>query len=188
MALTLDDVVNIGSISVNMSDSVFIYFIQKGTYATLTEAKSDLAGTVIYYQLAEPEISQLQNLTPIQAFKNGTTYIDPYIKKSFTYNAGITLPYVCSQLDKVIDAEGNEVEAVLSVDGVTVTIANGIATDSYTVYAPIETSLNVPPQSSFSFPSNTKAQIEGNNKSINKLDDNVIGLQDQVAMLIVLNN
>lgn len=57
--------------STGVSSSRIIITFPKGTYADLAAAQADLAGTVIHYQLAEPETIHLppQNLL---SFENGT--------------------------------------------------------------------------------------------------------------------
>lgn len=52
---TFDDTSNIGKVTMQVSSTFFyLALVPKGTYATLADAKTDLAGTEIQYQLATP--------------------------------------------------------------------------------------------------------------------------------------
>jgi hypothetical protein len=57
-----------------------LFRVPKGTYTSLAAAQAALAGTVIHYQLATPQLINLtaEGLTEgeLQAFANGTVYLD----------------------------------------------------------------------------------------------------------------
>jgi hypothetical protein len=87
---TIDDVGKFSRIS---SNSRLYFYLTKGT--TIKQAKADLAGTVIYYQLATPIITKPLTSGILQAKPNGTVYFEPYYEGSHQTDASsqIILPY-----------------------------------------------------------------------------------------------
>jgi hypothetical protein len=90
-----DDPAFVGRYDLYTSGANFTLGVEKGKYASLAEAQADLAGTVIYYQLATPIITPLTTSGILQAKPNGTVYYEPYYEGSHQTNASsqITLPY-----------------------------------------------------------------------------------------------
>lgn len=186
---SLDDESKIGKVSADSNSIYYIYVVSKGTYIDLADAQSKLAGTSLTYQLAEPKTIELPNITPLTAYPNGTIMIEPYIKAPFLYEGGITLPYPVINIDKIKDMQGNEIDEAditLSSDGLIVTITGATENHSYTVYAPIRPEESTIPTTVAKYVMNKDAEDEQQNKSICQLSDNIIDLQDQVAMLIVM--
>lgn len=91
-----------------------------GTYASLAEARADLAGTVIYYQLATPTETKLTTIGNLLAFPNGRVRLEPNIIEAGVYNSGYSIgneDYPIDSIVKVtkIDSTGAETDITDSV-------------------------------------------------------------------------
>jgi hypothetical protein len=111
----------------------------RNQYASLAEAQADLAGTVIYYQLATPIITPLLTSGILQAKPNGTVYYEPYYEGSHQTDASsqITLPYE-GTIDKVTGYDENlepyEVPSTgYTLVGTTLTITGATENEVYYV-------------------------------------------------------
>lgn len=69
----INDIKNIWTIFPNQNDIEYRLIIPKDTYASLEEAQSDLTGTTLTYQLAEPEIIPIETHGVLKSFGKGTT-------------------------------------------------------------------------------------------------------------------
>jgi hypothetical protein len=141
------------------------------------------------YQLAEPIITPIDVDGELQCFENGTIYIDPYIKKEFTYNNGITFDYPVSQIDKIkmnVSGELKEItnEVTLAPDGLSATVADISNGTVLTVYAPIRPEESTIPTTVMTYPTNTKSVIYGTHALANK---NAIILDEHESMLLGLS-
>ena len=133
----LDDITKIGGFYHGSSSISFV--VAKGTYASITEAQTDLAGTVIYYQLATPIITPLLTSGILQAKLNGTVYYEPYYEGSHQTDASsqITLPYE-GTIEAVYGYDEDLVEYLLdsseySLTGTTLTITDALENEVYYV-------------------------------------------------------
>ncbi len=177
------------SISISNTDS--------GWEENYTPSETDIKNYFAYnqytliYQLAEPKIIPIKGITPLQIWKNGTISIEPYLRKSIKYTSGkLTFPIALSSIDKIVDINSNEINLnniLLASDGTYATITGASDNDIFIVYASIKPGLSTVPTTVMSFPMNTKAQIESNCKGVQQLGNNVITLQDTMAMFIVKN-
>lgn len=100
-----DDASKVGVLGSSGGATTFVLVVAKGTYANLAAAQAALAGTVIYYQLAEPITTYTQPAI-VNAEPNGTVYVEPYIPESETaqfYSSGLTLDsnYPLSSLNDI---------------------------------------------------------------------------------------
>ncbi len=99
----IDNASNIGKFAVGTRIN-FVFPL--GT--TITQARTALAGTVIYYQLATPIITPLTTTGILQAKPNGTVYFEPYYEGSHQTDASseIMLPYE-GTIDKLTGYDEN---------------------------------------------------------------------------------
>lgn len=81
---TIDNINKVawGDYFISLPDGFLI--VAKGTYATLTDAQTKLAGTSVIYQLANEVVKDAIGLVPITAFKDGDMYIEPQIEGTET--------------------------------------------------------------------------------------------------------
>ncbi|WIF94315.1 hypothetical protein [Caminicella sporogenes] len=186
-----DDVNKVGKFYTSSTGTIG-FIVAKGQYADLTEAQADLAGTTLIYQLEQEEVHDL-NIPPLNSYPNGTLIVEPYLRKSLKYDAitgnGLDFPVVLSSIEKIEDVNGNEIDlanVTLASDGLSATITGANDNDVYVVYGlPRE---GVIPTVTYKVPLNTSATIKDNNAMIQQHSKNILDLQDQVAMLIVLNS
>lgn len=192
---TTDD---IGKVAYQNSSQYHDFIVAKGQYANLAEAQanilSDYGITTLNYQLAEPKTYDL-DVTPINSYPNGTLIVEPYLRKAIKYDAttgnGLDFPVALSEIEKIEDINGNEIDlanVTLSADGKSTTITGASDNEIYTVYGYIKPEESTIPETVHKTPINTKATIKDNNAMIQKHGKNILDLQDQVAMLIVLNS
>lgn len=144
--------------------------LPQNTYSNISDAKTALAGTKVIYQLANPiTYKNGENGFSVEGdttvYKNGTVYVEPYIKKPYNYNNGITLSTPISQIDKITDTQGNTYTGTLSTDGKTITISSATNGDSYIVYAPILPKHSFTSQITLSIPANLNAAVNELNKT-----------------------
>jgi len=137
-ATGIENIVNVGGIY-NASLVRYALVVPKGTYASLAEAKADLAGTIIYYQLATPIITPLLTSGTLQAKQNGTVYFEPYYEGSHQTDTSsqITLPYE-GTIKAVYGYDEDLVEYLLdsseySRTGTTLTITDALENDVFFV-------------------------------------------------------
>ena len=90
----------------------------KGT--TLAEAKADLAGTDIYYQLATPIETPISVIGNATAYPNGTFLIEDVVRRSGVYSSGITVDKAISELDNIYKLNDDGSSTKLAVSGATV--------------------------------------------------------------------
>jgi hypothetical protein len=95
-------------------------FVVVDTYASLAEAQADLAGTVIYYQLATPIETPISVIGNAMAYPNGTFLIEDVVRRSGVYNGGITVDKAISQLDNIYKLNDDGSSTKLVVSGATV--------------------------------------------------------------------
>jgi hypothetical protein len=91
-----------------------------GTYATLSEAQADLAGTDIYYQLATPIETPISVIGNAMAYPNGTFLIEDVVRRSGVYSSGITVDKAISELDNIYKLNDDGSSTKLDVSGATV--------------------------------------------------------------------
>jgi len=94
------------------------------------------------------------------AYKDGTVYVEPYLKEDITYSSGLTFAYPVSQIDKVLNSNNIEVTAVLAEDGLSATIAGASDGQIYTVYAPTKPEYSTIPTTAIRYKMNTGAYTE----------------------------
>lgn len=133
-----DDISNIGT-QINYSVANFALCVAKGTYADLAAARSDLAGTKIWYQLATPITTEILALGNAQGLSGGTVYIDDVMADSNIYTSKYDIEntaYPIKSLDRIvkINADGSQTELVVSSatiagDGLSFTHPSLVAND-----------------------------------------------------------
>lgn len=129
------------------SSGAISFVFALGTYATLIDAQTALAGTVIYYQLATPEISYTQPAI-LNAEANGTVYVEPYIAEDKTaqfYSTGLVLDsaYPLSSLNDIDEINKYDLSTGLVTpipisdltlaSSTSITISGALASDFYAV-------------------------------------------------------
>jgi uncharacterized repeat protein (TIGR02543 family) len=98
-------VVSTGYYVVNYSVTIFMLGVPKGTFADLAAAKTALAGTDIYYQLATPITTEITADGVLNGYENGTVYVENAVKDMAIYNSGFVLTntnYPISELETII--------------------------------------------------------------------------------------
>jgi hypothetical protein len=133
LAATYDDINNVNKVSTNHNFAQFRLYVTKGKYANLAAAQADLAGTVVQYQLATPQLINLTQEGKVDgeliAFENGTIY-----NTSDTFHADISFDVAsnrsaqitgllesASYQAKQIDTKANKVQE----DWIEPTLING---------------------------------------------------------------
>lgn len=96
------------------SQSKFRFLMQVGT--TLEQARTQLTGTKIYYQLATPIETEIIASGNMVAIPNGSVYVENAILQASVYNGGITTAYNIKSIDKITR---------LNADGSTTTFTSG---------------------------------------------------------------
>lgn len=145
--------------------------------------------TSLTYQLQQELVTPIDVDGELQCFENGSIHIEPYIKKEFTYNDGITFTYPVSQIDKIkmnVNGELKEITntVTLAQDGLSATVANITNGTVLTVYAPIKPEYSTIPTTVIQYPTNTKSVIYGTHALANK---NAVILDDHESMLLGLS-
>lgn len=106
----------------------FVLLVAKGTYANLTEAQNDLAGTKILYQLAVPQGSEV-DLKDILSFEDGTLYNNgnpiPEIEYSAPKNLNAIVHGNTEMIENVSDRLDNVEDKILDVITGEVTVVSG---------------------------------------------------------------
>lgn len=83
-----DNITSIGALS-NFGDGTLRYIIEKGT--TLEQAKQQLVGITLIYQLAEPVEIPIQVSGTLTSYPNGTIYIERILPDAGVYTDKITI-------------------------------------------------------------------------------------------------
>jgi hypothetical protein len=101
----------------------------------LDEAQADLAGTVIYYQLATPIETPISVIGNAMAYPNGTFLIEDVVRRIGVYSSGITVDKAISELDNIykLNDDGSstkldKADATIAGDGLSFThtsLSNG---------------------------------------------------------------
>ena len=138
----------------------------------------------IIYQLAIPqEIPVLVDGT-LQAFEDGSIYIEPYLKEEFVVTGTIiNLPKPISAIDKIEILQNNvwtEATGTLSSDGKTITVNSS---GKYRVFGSIKAEESLIPEVTYTVPVNLKAQVDSNTKAITAINKRMIDLNDKVDIL-----
>jgi len=193
---------NIGKITSEAHTLYFYAIFAKGT--TLEQARTALAGKSLIYQLAQPVTTDLPDIPPISIYPRGTIYLEPYFKRMLEYataGGGLSWTTPVSAIDKITAMEGGEYVEIpstrytLAADAKSVKIYTD-ATKTvevadatlFVIYAPIKTDESTIPQLTGTYAINQASSIgDINAKAIENTKD-IMTLQDQVAMLIVLNS
>ena len=97
--------------------------VPKGKYATLTDAKSTLAGLTLTYQLTQPDVLPIESEGSLTAYQNGTLYAEPslwgYIESGNSTKTitDITLPagYI-RKVERIDIVDGKEVRIDVTAD------------------------------------------------------------------------
>ena len=192
---TIDDASSVWRHYFTTTDVEFI--VPKGEYADLAEAKTDLTGTELIYQLAQPIITDADIQGNLIAYKNGTKTYDPFIKNEFKYATGITIPspddgsnLKILEVEKAFEIVNDEYISIdssrisLSGDLETITISGATNGNFYTVYALLISSESTVPESSYSLSVNSAAQIQKNQVNNTQNSDRILTLEDKVSMLV----
>ena len=180
---------NIGKYSTNYSATAIMFGVPKGTYANIEAARAAFVGKELIYQLATPQEIPLQVDGALQAFRDGTIYIEPYLKEEFNLTGTtiefIPLPKPVSSIDKIEILQNGvwlEITGTLSSDGKTISV---LSTGKYRVFAPIKSEESLIPEVSYTVPVNLKAQVDSNTKAITTMSKSIIDLNDKVDILSV---
>lgn len=86
-----DDANKVGQIASSAQNNNFYLITAKGTYATLQEAQTALAGLQLIYQLAEPVEIPIQVSGSLHSYPSGTVYIEPAIADAGVYDGGFAI-------------------------------------------------------------------------------------------------
>jgi len=70
-----------------------VYYTEKGYYNNLEEAKADLAGTQLIYQLAEPIVTPINVSGNLISYPSGTVYIEPFVADAGIYTDKMEVLY-----------------------------------------------------------------------------------------------
>lgn len=107
------------------------FVVAKGTYASLADARADLAGTVIYYQLATPVTTQYENIPHLPCYDGGSTTRFAGTKKVVLYGTGITFTknvLSVTQATKFYGGVETDITSDAVISGTGVTFAGAEAT------------------------------------------------------------
>jgi hypothetical protein len=110
---------------IKTTDSSLFLIVAKGTYASLAEAQADLAGTVIYYQLAIPIETEISSIGQLLGGSRYTVYMDDNIiaPQATTYTTNATIEdsdYPISALDTIIKINTDGSQTKLSTSNATI--------------------------------------------------------------------
>lgn len=101
---TWDNVENINQVSTQAANERFMLVVALGTYADIAAARAALKGTVIYYQLATPIITENVSSGTLLAYPSGTVYWEPVIADVAIYATGASIlntGYPISSLESI---------------------------------------------------------------------------------------
>ena len=120
-----DDVTNIGRYFANSTywGNIITLYVANSTYTTLAQAKTALAGTVIYYQLATPIETEILALGNAQGLANGSVYIDDIMADSNLYTSRYDIEntaYPIKSIDRIVKINANGSQTELAVSGATI--------------------------------------------------------------------
>jgi hypothetical protein len=121
-----DNTDNIGK-SYARSDKAFRIVVDKSTYADLAAAQADLAGTEIWYQLAEPVITGNVVSGALVSHSKGSVYITPAVSGAEIYSGGISIlntNYPIDTLESIYKVDPTT-GALTAIDVSTAVIASG---------------------------------------------------------------
>jgi hypothetical protein len=127
----LDSLENVNTHFSGAASQKIEILVPKGTYASLAEAQADLAGTVIQYQLATPELINLteQGLVSGQLLSqpSGTVYVSDKAYDAGVYDSGITITDTTYPIDEITTLSKVDFEtgAETDLDISTAVIAGG---------------------------------------------------------------
>lgn len=86
---SIDLVDRIGKYRKHGNAMSFEFVFAKGT--TIEQARQQLTGTELTYQLAEPEIIPIEVSGNVASYPNGTMYVEPIVADAGVYNDGISI-------------------------------------------------------------------------------------------------
>ena len=108
------------SIDISYSGGYIRLRLEKGKYSDLIEARADLAGTTLIYQLAEPIETPVQVSGTLVSYPNGTVYIEPFVADAGIYTDKMSVLHqdlpikVLERLSKIDFMTGLETELDVS--------------------------------------------------------------------------
>ena len=120
----LDDISNIGYF-IGISDKLNGYVVAKGTYNTFEEAKADLAGTIITYQLKTPiiyninELKSSKGLSSSQQIKDKWSLGDTIKVKGLTGEVISGIVDSNTSISQIISVQGAKSFIVDNISGLT---------------------------------------------------------------------
>ena len=212
------DNININNVlTQNISDSVAItsgtavnttnYPLAKngGQFRIALDSGGEQIGTIgtdtangngqLTYELNTPLIFNLETITPLIAYQNGSILIEPFYRQSLKYNSttgnGLDFNVALLSIEKIEGEDGlevNESNITLASNGLSATITGAVDNEGYTVYGLIRPELSTIPETTFTMTANRAAQIDNNTVGINQNSKAIIDLQDKVDILLVLNS
>ena len=122
----IDTPSKIGTFATSGNNKNIYLFVAKGTYANLAAAKTDLVGTTLTYQLAEPVEVPVETSGTLLSYPSGTIYTEPAVADAGIYTSEMTvlnqtLPiHTLEKISKIDFATGLET----SIDTATAVIAS----------------------------------------------------------------
>ncbi|MES1919150.1 hypothetical protein MHBO_001014 [Bonamia ostreae] len=179
----------------------YVFTFPLNTYADVNEAKADLIGTIVYYQLAQPATIHdgeqgYQAPTSIKTFKNGNlTQIGTHEKIYTLSNQDtITVPqklididsrdYGVWELDKNQQALNKISGVTLSSDGLTLTLPSSID-KSVLVKAELDPGVYLNNELHGNVPSNIGTAIGTNSDAIAKINKEINRINNELDLIIV---
>lgn len=188
-----DSTDNLYTVWYNSSGGIRLGF-EKGKYANLAEAQSDLDGTEILYQLAQSKITDLTDTESgqaiLQAFENGTLYIESrYYETHQASGTTVTLDQELNYIDKISYLDTvNKNRVILSDSDYSFTPGTTSITDlpvADVEYLIESTDVpNIAGNVSFNVPLNYNAVTKSNTSDINALSKQVESLNAVITLLI----
>lgn|GEM_PF-4171863 len=106
-----DSTASVGLFRTYGNNTRFYAYVTKGTYATLAAAQTALAGTVIYYQLATPIITENVSSGTLLAYPSGTIMWEPIIADVGVYGSNLGILYT--------DYPIQSIEKIYKIDPIT---------------------------------------------------------------------
>lgn len=190
---TGNDVAYIGNIA-SGGTTLFKMIVPKGTYANLAAAKTALAGTKIYYQLATPIVTKLEGVGKLTAYPNGSVITEPVIKFLAKPTSGVlTIPdtnFPISLVESVkhvkYSSDGTMIYTPITPDSnntTTVTLPAGYDDNKFYevvyLYSPALTSL---PSITYSYALNLRAQVAQNVSAITQIEKDLTKLTNSFVI------
>lgn len=165
-----------------------IFCLPYGT--TLEQAREQLAGTTLIYQLATEKVIDIQPQT-LTAYPKGTIVIESCYNQAFVYNSsdgGLKFDYAISNIEK-IRKNGVDIDftANIAPDGKSATVAELSDGDVVHVIAPIRPEESAVPEVIHSVPVNQAGVIANNTAAISAHNKAIQLINEDLAILIVLN-